>query len=534
MFNCPGCGAGMRYDIKTAKMLCDHCGTSCEVQEHPAQSLMAAQDDYETTVFTCPQCGGRILSTDHAASDFCTYCGASVTLQGRLSTEKKPERIIPFSRTREECRESYRNYTRKIWCLPDEYRSDQFLDKFEGIYIPFWIYQAAQVGPAMLGGRRTSGNYIEYSHLNFDLNSHYDWIPFDAASLFDDEISSEINTFDESEAVPFNPAYLSGFYADIPDVDASVYQKEAENEANRETVRRVRESGLFKRIKIEESGNYSAILKTRPAGHHSAMFPVWFVTWRNKDRVAYAAVNGSSGDCAADLPVSFSKYLLTSLLISLPCILLFLMLPVMMAKTMLTAALMIGAVMMVLYYRSAVRTAARELHILDKGYMSSRPASEVPSFLKSAQRKMEDRKRSGKGEKNTVAVWIGLIFAGSLMMILPALISSGVAIGNLLFPAAALAAIVGAVVFTIKGSRIARVIHFPRIILDCLILSVCCTAAAVIGIINPVHDYYYYFGAVLVMGGIIAAVLGLVVQYNRLCTHPIPEYFKREEVGKNA
>ena len=120
------------------------------------------------------------------------------------------------------------------------------------------------------------------------------------------------------------------------------------------------------------------------------------------------------------------------------------------------------------------------------------------------------------------------------MMILPALVSSGVPIGNILFPAAALAAIVGAVIFIIKGARIARVIRFPRIILDCLILSVCCTAAAEIGIINPVHDYYYYFGAVLVMGGIIAAVLGLVVQYNRLCTHPIPEYFNREEVGKNA
>ena len=62
--------------------------------------------------------------------------------------------------------------------------------------------------------------------------------------MFDDEISSEINTFDESQAVAFNPAYLSGFYADIADVDASVYQKAAENEATENEVEREKKTQL--------------------------------------------------------------------------------------------------------------------------------------------------------------------------------------------------------------------------------------------------------------------------------------------------
>ena len=532
MFNCPNCGAGMRYDISGKMLMCDHCGSTCGVNDHPDQQLMAIQDDYEATVFTCPQCGGRILSTDNAASDFCTYCGANVTLEGRLSNEKKPELIIPFSRTKEECRDSYRKYAGKVWCLPDEYKSEQFLNKFEGIYLPFWVYQFSQTGRGCLKGTRTSGSYTEYCYLNFDVNNHYDWIAYDAASLFDDEISLEINTYSGSQAEAFNPAYLSGFYADIPDVDASVYQKSAEEDANESTFKRIRESHLFGKMTLNRSDNLSAAMNTRSAGYRSALCPVWFVTWRNKDRVAYAAVNGRTGDCAADLPVSISKYLLFSLLFAVPCIFLFLMLPTMMAKTMLTLTLILGMIMMFLYYRTAVKTGGRELHILDKGYMSSRETA-VPAILRKSRAKLEKKRRRGLSDIGKTAIIIGIFMASSLILTIPALISSGVRLEGMLIPAA-LAAVICTLFLVIQGVRLSTALHSPRILADTVILGGCCAGAAIVGIINPVHDYYYYFGAVLVMAGIVAAVLGLVSQYNRFCTHPVPEYYDREEVGKNA
>ena len=40
----------------------------------------------------------------------------------------------------------------------------------------------------------------------------------------------------------------------------------------------------------------------------SAMFPVWFMSYRNKDRVAYATVNGQTGKVSADIPMSVPKY----------------------------------------------------------------------------------------------------------------------------------------------------------------------------------------------------------------------------------
>ena len=45
---------------------------------------------------------------------------------------------------------------------------------------------------------------------------------------------------------------------------------------------------------------------------HSSMFPVWFMSYRNGDRITYATVNGQTGKVAADLPIDIKKYLLFS------------------------------------------------------------------------------------------------------------------------------------------------------------------------------------------------------------------------------
>ena len=49
-----------------------------------------------------------------------------------------------------------------------------------------------------------------------------------------------------------------------------------------------------------------------------ALLPVWFLSYRNGDRVSYAVVNGQTGKAAADLPVDGKRYLAGSLLLAVP------------------------------------------------------------------------------------------------------------------------------------------------------------------------------------------------------------------------
>jgi hypothetical protein len=111
---------------------------------------------------------------------------------------------------------------------------------------------------------------------------------------------------------------MSGFYADIADVDKSVYSSEAAGYAYERSVERIKsETSEFRKYTIEpetlrkDNGPGSAFSSRTTAGH-SSMFPVWFMSYRNGDRVTYATVNGQTGKVAADLPIDVKKYLMFS------------------------------------------------------------------------------------------------------------------------------------------------------------------------------------------------------------------------------
>ena len=56
MYGCPGCGAELKYDIKTGKLRCSRCGNKYDVQaikkDKDAESSL-----YEINEYVCPSCG---------------------------------------------------------------------------------------------------------------------------------------------------------------------------------------------------------------------------------------------------------------------------------------------------------------------------------------------------------------------------------------------------------------------------------------------------------------------------------------------
>lgn len=120
MIACPNCGGNTKFDIASQQILCEFCDTKYDpyMFDNKSSDAIEAQD-FEVTVFTCPQCGGEILSTDDAAAGFCSFCGASTILYSRISHEKRPGYIIPFQKTKDDCKQSYaaRYCQRLFQCL---------------------------------------------------------------------------------------------------------------------------------------------------------------------------------------------------------------------------------------------------------------------------------------------------------------------------------------------------------------------------------------------------------------------------------
>lgn len=347
MLACQNCGANVKFDIASQQMRCEYCDSYFDPYSYDKKETDGIEvKDFDATIFICPQCGGEILSTDNTAAGFCSFCGASTVLYSRIQKEKRPNYIIPFKKTKDDCKQAYSDLMKKAIFAPNDLKDPKFIDGFRGIYMPYWTYYISQKGPFSLRGKKEhrSGDYIVSDHfeLSGNLDAYYKGLSYDASSSFADNISEALAPYDVKGMKAFTPGYLSGFYADTADVAPEVYMPEAERIANNETKNSISGVQQFASFLPETGINGEAHgYTTKFESVDYSMFPVWFMSYRNGDRVAYATVNGQSGKVVADLPVDKKKYILGSFLLALP---IFILLCLLFTPTPSTALIVTGII----------------------------------------------------------------------------------------------------------------------------------------------------------------------------------------------
>lgn len=389
MYRCPNCGGEMVFSPEKQKLVCAYCDSEFTVEEfdhkkgvnaeeHENAFEQAADDQYyQATVFTCPQCGGELISTSDTAATFCSFCGASVLLQSRISKQMKPDFIIPFKKTKEECKSEYKKMISRAWFAPSVMKKESEIDKFRSIYMPYWIYSYDYSGKLQVKGSTSKrrGDYIYTKHYNIvsHIDLDYEGIAYDASSSFSDNLSEAVAPFNVGDAEEFRTAYMTGHYADTKDVDSDLYEADAAKAVRDHAAKALSQKGEYGKYGADESdiaNGFEPGLKNVKLG----FFPVWFLSGRNKkgDRVSYAVMNGQTGKIAADLPVAFSKYLIGSVLLAIPIylILTFLLNLTLTPRILLGISLALGLVSLLIANSQVNKVYTRENNLDDKGWLA--------------------------------------------------------------------------------------------------------------------------------------------------------------------
>lgn len=329
MFECPNCSANLRFDISLQKLKCSYCDTVVDPYEAVRENDAEEKEEYDVIIYTCSQCGGEIQSTgdmESLAAGFCSFCGSSTILNSRLSRVKRPQYIIPFKLDKEECKRKYAEAMEKTYFLPNELRDERYVQEFRGIYMPYWIYHVKLQNDVAMWGTKSkkSGDYIiaDYYNIFFNLDYEYYGLAQDASSSFEDDIGERIVPFHVGWLQKFTPSFLSGFYADTSDVGEEVYSKDIEHFVNETTYNVIENYYSLKEYQLDKPKDLSETFATKIEPAQLALFPVWLLTYRKGNRVAYALVNGLTGKVVADTPVSLKKYLTRSFLLAIPIFLL--------------------------------------------------------------------------------------------------------------------------------------------------------------------------------------------------------------------
>ncbi|MBD5395576.1 MAG: hypothetical protein HDR71_15245 [Lachnospiraceae bacterium] len=375
MYECPNCGGNLKFDITLQMLKCDYCLTTQNPYEVTKDKDAEESAPFDVTIFTCPQCGGEILSTDTSAAEFCSFCGASTILDSRISKEKRPVKIIPFKQTKEACKKAYTDRLKRAIFAPDELKDEKYIDSFRGIYMPYWTYHITQQGGVEMKGKKTfrKGDYVYTDHyeLGGDLDAYYKELSYDASASFADNISERIAPFNVKDMQPFTPSYLSGFYADTADVDSSLYEEDAKTVANTASFSRIKKDAAFSGIQFTSKENNSSagfMLHTYLAPVERVMFPVWFMSYRKGDRIAYATVNGQTGKVAADIPVDIKKYVTGSLILAVPIFILLNLFFTIKATYSLIISAILAAATLILYGLEMNKISRWENREEDRGY----------------------------------------------------------------------------------------------------------------------------------------------------------------------
>ena len=537
MYDCPNCGGNLVFDIRTQMLYCAHCESVMDPYYPEQQPGLQpeSREEFDVTVFTCPSCGAEIASTNISATGFCTYCGASAVFEKRIRGEKRPQKIIPFMKTREDCREAYLKAIRSAAFVPPELKDPAFLDRFTGVYIPYWTYDVSFGPDVSVTGKKTytkgSYEYTDYYDLNCMIEPARQELSFDASSSFDDHIGEVIGPFEEKDMRPFTPGYLAGFFSDIADVPSEVYLDDAEAAVARQAYPQL--ENQFPGYTVEMPKSQAKVeqdlqMKTSSAG---AMFPVWFLTWRKNDRVAYSVVNGQTGKVYADIPVDLRRFLISSLAAAVPLFILLNLFLTITAPSMLALAAFFSLVTSFVYRKELKEIQTLESRKEDAGYQAGKDPNDktLKKLSKDAFSKdVPTGKLVGAFSVLVIAGWVVLSALGEISFvyfIMEKVVHSLAGVVTLL-------SFLVTVFFTLSSSSTAKEFSAsaPEV-WGCFAASL---LATLIFIWYPVGDMFYYIGTALAYLLITVTISGLVRKYNLLATRPLPQFHNRTKTSPGA
>lgn len=328
-YKCPHCGGKLEFNSDVQKLKCPYCDSEVTIEEANKITIASdpspdiPQDTFGTDadgfgLYKCSSCGAEIIADETTAATNCPYCSNAVILTGRIAGQLRPDIIIPFKVSKEDAKAALQKHFQGKKLLPNVFSDENHLDEIKGVYVPFFIYDTDAHCESSYSATKVRVwtdaryNYTETEDYRIDRSGSMTFrnVPVDGLKEIDNDITESLEVFDVSEAVPFNTAYLSGFFAHRYDVDSQECKVRARERIS---------NSINSEVDATVSG-YNTVSKTSSSTELSntkiryAFFPIWILNTSWRDKTYLFAMNGQSGKFVGDLPLDKGKYWIQRLL----------------------------------------------------------------------------------------------------------------------------------------------------------------------------------------------------------------------------
>ncbi len=302
IFKCQNCGGNVLYNPEKGSMHCPHCDSVESQQKMEGSSQMS-----------CANCGAPLETERFTSASKCAHCGNYIIFDEKVQGMYRPNLILPFKVGKQQAKDILKKEFKKKAFTPSGFLKDAALEKMEGSYVPFWLYdyQANYVFDGGATKIRTwrSGNkeYTEtsYYHVYRDMDIDFNKIPVDASDAMDDSVMDLMEPYHYNVLENFDEKYMSGFLSEVFNQPADALEPRARDKAAKDS------EGLMS----ESLSGYSSLkphrknLTINRSGLYYALFPVWVYTYTYQNQKFPFYINGQTGKVVGKTPLSKKKML---------------------------------------------------------------------------------------------------------------------------------------------------------------------------------------------------------------------------------
>lgn len=303
IFRCKNCGGNIVYNPAKKAMCCPHCDSLDSEEQLNGTGILSS----------CVNCGAPIELKEHTSATKCPNCGTYTIVDERVTGKFKPEIIIPFKLDKEQAKEVLKREFGKRPFTPMGFLSFASLEKMEGTYVPFFMYDYDSdinyhaTGTKVRTWSDSKYNYTETSYYDVvrELDADFEKVPVDASEKMDDGTMDLLEPYTYTELEGYQDKYLSGFFAEKYNMSETALTPRVEKKVSDDSNTLLRSTlngyatltGESKKINLTKKGVRYALL------------PVWQYTY-NYGGVSYDYhVNGQTGKVIGVTPVSKGKVL---------------------------------------------------------------------------------------------------------------------------------------------------------------------------------------------------------------------------------
>ncbi len=316
---CINCNAVLKYNPKGKNWKCEYCGSTFNKSdltknEEKYKEAKVKEDvkapEIEMDEYTCQNCGAKIVADSNTSATFCVYCRNTAILKSRLTDKFEPNRIIPFTKTKEDAIEGFKKICKGKLFIPNEFALERNINEIKGVYIPFWLHSYDMHVHLTGTGNNiqtwTVGNTVftktEVYNIDREADYSFESVPVDGSKRFDDAIMNSVEPFDYVELTEFSPSYLSGFFAEKYDVEEPDADRIAYDRSSKTSF-----SALTKSIRHQSFVPSTKEITCKNKEHEYVLLPVWMVNVKYNGKMYPFAMNGQTGKMIGDIPYSKGK-----------------------------------------------------------------------------------------------------------------------------------------------------------------------------------------------------------------------------------